>query len=104
MRLARDKSEARLDNSNYGVFFDNSSIPNKVILFKGLSYSGAPGDQEIYLELDEALSITSDLIDDDVVFSMGSGIPDEVGSVTVTHVTTGERVVRVNSLGLVEDD
>lgn len=100
LRLARGRSVAGINNSVHGVEFAS----NRYILYQGSSYAARDEDFDQVFVLDSSLTISSNLASNEVDFSKGIGLPDNTGSITISHGVTGSRVISVNSLGKVEKD
>jgi prepilin-type N-terminal cleavage/methylation domain-containing protein len=108
LRTARTQSVARLNALGHGVYFDlNSGSDDRMILYTGPSYAGRTATYDRIETLDSALSFsysgfTLTGTDIDVNFSKGLGMPDNTGTLTITHSTQGSKSVIVNGMGTVE--
>ena len=92
LERARIETTASYGASQYGVHFES----DRVVYFKGGTYSASDPDNETY-ELDQTLSIsTIDLNGggDDVVFSRLTGATDAYG--TLTFMTTDNASTTIN--------
>jgi prepilin-type N-terminal cleavage/methylation domain-containing protein len=104
LRIARERSVARVNNSAHGVYFEiNPSAKDKFILYQGSSYAGRDSDYDRSTTMDSALSISETLSGTEVNFSKGFGKPNTTGTVTLTHDVNGTRVITINSFGMVEE-
>ncbi|MEI7452453.1 MAG: DUF2341 domain-containing protein [Candidatus Falkowbacteria bacterium] len=97
LRQARESSFVRYNNSNYGVKF----LSNSYVLYTGTSYASRTTSSDLTYSLDKSLSITTTLSNSEVNFSKGLGKPNTSGTITLTNVTLGDKVVSVNSSGLI---
>ena len=98
---ARSQSLASLDSSEYGVHFES----DKVVIFKGQSYSSSNLDNED-TEIPSSASIS--VIDltggaTDVYFDRLSGAPSVIGTVTIA-VATFTRTLTISATGIVSVD
>ena len=108
LKITRERSVANFNNSAHGVFLTTAS-PYKYILYQGSSYvvRNAGLDREVIL--DKALSLsTSDLVltegNIDINFSQSLGQPNNTGTIIVTHNSATSRLIKINSIGLVEEN
>jgi len=110
LRIAKARSEARLNSKRHGVYLEiNLEGNDKAILYQGLSYTTRDQEHDRTLVLDGVLSISTQdfslvLGDDvDINFSLGLGMPDNTGTMTITHSVDGMRVIGLNVLGMAEE-
>lgn len=102
VRTARERSVARVNNAAHGVYFDINAGDDKIILYQGASYAARDTSYDRPFTLESPLSLSTTLTGDEVNFSKGLGMPDNAGTVTLTHDTSGSRVIDINSFGKVE--
>jgi prepilin-type N-terminal cleavage/methylation domain-containing protein len=105
LRIAREKSIAGLNNSPHGVFFEHNAIAkDRIILYQGTSYALRDPlyDREVVFPL--VLSVSSTLTNNDITFSRGMGIPNNIGTITLTHEGGINAVLSVNILGVVNEE
>lgn len=108
LKVAQNKTLSSDNNSQYGVYFDNSVFPNKYILFKGSSYAqrDAYYDQIHFLPQ----SIEYLLIDfnggSEIVFDKLTGMTQEPGSVSLKLKTdtNQNKTVYISSIGTIGFD
>lgn len=84
LRLARSKTLASENASQYGVFFDISRAPHQWILFKGMSYASREPDFDQAHEITKIAEIGDISLGgaSEVVFNRVSGTVDSAGSVS----------------------
>lgn len=111
VRTARERSSSRLNNASHGVYFEiNAGSKDKYILYQGSSYATRSASYDREVILDDVLSLsTTDFIltggkDVDINFSKGLAVPDNVGTMTITHNVDGARQFSVNSMGKIEQE
>ncbi len=100
IKNAREKSVAGLNNSRHGVKFN----PSSYTLFQGDSYATRESLYDRTIDLDDVLTITTNLTNDEIVFARGSGIPNNTGIITLNHDVQGSRTVTINEFGLVDEN
>jgi len=100
IRLAKEKSSARVNNSQYGVYFQ----ANSYTLYQGSAYALRNSSYDRVTTLSDSVTITSTLTGNEINFSKGLGEPSNTGTVTITHSVSGSRVIDINSLGKVEEN
>jgi prepilin-type N-terminal cleavage/methylation domain-containing protein len=104
LRSARTNSVARVNNAAHGVYFEiNAGGDDKYILYQGASYASRNSSYDRATTLDSSLSLSTTFTGDEVDFSRGLGVPDNIGSVTLTHAVQGTRIITVNDLGMVQE-
>lgn len=106
LETARTKTVGSQDDSQYGVYFDDQSDPDMVVLFMGSSYSSRD------LSFDENYSFPSGLQlesvslagGDEVVFQKITGETSNQGSVTISSLEQPERTetIYIKSTGQVD--
>ena len=103
IRTARERSMVGLDDIQHGVYFQ----ADKYTLYQGTSYALRDTAYDREIILDDILRITRNLTGsgdaDDLNFSKGFGIPNKTGSITLTHDVKGNRLIDINSLGMIEE-
>lgn len=99
LRLAREQSIAGLNNVAHGIKFD----AGQYTLFQGASYLSREYSYDRVYPLDSALTITTTLSGNEIVFSKGVGAPSASGTITLSHSVSGSREVSVNSQGIIEE-
>ena len=103
-RTARERSVARVNNSAHGVYFEiNPGADDRYILYQGSSYAARDSSHDRATTLANSLSLSTTLTGSEVNFSMGFGVPDNTGSVILTHDVNGTRTITINSFGMVEE-
>ena len=99
IRIARERSVARLENSAHGVFFTSSTYT----VYQGSSYATRNSSYDRDSTLDSALSLTTTLPGNDVNFSKGLGVPNNTGTINLSHDVQGAKTITINSFGAVEE-
>jgi prepilin-type N-terminal cleavage/methylation domain-containing protein len=103
LRTAQGRSEARLNNSSHGVYFEiNTSRADRYILYQGDSYATRDTSYDRAETPSASITFSTTLSGSDVSFSKGLGAPNATGTITLTHDIQGTRSVVINSLGTVE--
>ena len=99
IRRAQQQAVAGLNNSSWGVHFDNSG--KKIILFKGESYAtrDQPYDQET--SYPEVFNISSSF-GQEIYFSLHSGRPSVNGTVTLTGPNNEAKTINISDFGLIQ--
>lgn len=107
LRIARERSAARYNNAQHGVYFNVNPIgDDSVVLFQGSSYAARNSIYDRVIPFDAGVAITTDFTGDEVVFSRGAGRPNIAGTtrtVNVQHAVEGSGSITVNVLGRVDE-
>jgi len=108
LKIARERSVASYNNSAHGVFLTITN-PYKYVLYQGNSYVTRNASFDRGVIFDAALSLnTSDIVltggNIDINFSQSSGQPNNTGTIIVTHNSATSRLIKINSIGLVEEN
>lgn len=106
VRLARELSSARSNDSQYGVYVDANPVgADRLIFFNGPSYAGRnPAYDRVttffdIIVLEKALSTGGS----EIVFSKNTGIPSATGTITLTHSGSNTtRTITINAYGMVD--
>lgn len=102
LRLAREYSRAGLNGSAYGVYFEiNSETRDKYILYKGDSYAIRDVDFDRVTIMDDTITLSTTLQENDINFSKWTGKPNTDGQVIFLSDNSNEEIVSVNSEGFV---
>ena len=111
VRTARERSVAGYNNAQHGVYFEINTLGNdKYILYQGSTYASRSSayDREIILDSALNLSVTDFVLtggkDVDVNFSKGLSVPDNRGTMTLTHDVSGSSQIVINTYGAVEEN
>lgn len=100
LRIGRQQSVDGFNNTAHGVKFQ----PDRYILYQGMSYAARNIAYDREVVLDDVLSITTDLTNDEVNFSKGSGEPNNSGTITINHEIEGFKSITVNAYGAVAEN
>ncbi len=104
-RIARERSFSRLNNSSHGIYFEiNPSGNDKFILYQGDSYATRNAEYDRVFTLDPSLSLSTTIMGNEINFSKEFGIPNATGTVTIFHSVKGSRTMRINRLGMAEEE
>ena len=107
LRTARERSVARLNNAQHGVYFEVVTPgQDKYALYQGATYDSRDSSYDREVTLDAALSFTlpGGAAEYEINFSRGLGLPNATGTITLTHDVTGTRQITTNNLGMVEEE
>jgi prepilin-type N-terminal cleavage/methylation domain-containing protein len=105
IRIARARSIARQNGAAHGVYFEiNAGDHDRYILYQGASYALRTAELDRSTELDDALSLATTLTGSEVNFSRGFGVPDNSGTVTLTHDVQDVRTIDINGAGKIEEN
>lgn len=105
LRIARERSVARLNDSSYGIYFSiNPNGNDQFVLYQGDSYFTRNSAYDKTIILNNTLSLSTSLEGNDVSFSKGLGVPNNFGMISLAHVINGSRNIVVNKLGGVEEE
>jgi len=99
IRIARERSVARLENSAHGVFFTSTTYT----VYQGSSYATRNSSYDRGSTLDSALSLTTTLSGNDVNFSKGLGAPNNTGTINLNHDVQGAKTITITLFGAVEE-
>ena len=103
VRIARERSVNRLNNKRHGIYFDVSTEFDKYVLYQGDSYASRDIEFDIETELPDVLILTTTVVGNEINFSRGNGVPDEIGIINIDHRSGGGRSININSIGLTEE-
>ncbi len=100
LRIAKENSMARVNNTNHGVYFATSSYT----LYQGVSFFSRDSDYDREESLSDVLTLTWDWSGSarNINFSMGFGAPNATGIINLLHSMQGTSTVSVGEYGLVE--
>lgn len=85
LRLAQSKTLTSEGPSQYGVYFDSTTTPNRYILFKGVSYAARDTSVDLIFKLPTRLEFYSISFSggNEVVFKRVTGLAIQSGSVSL---------------------
>jgi prepilin-type N-terminal cleavage/methylation domain-containing protein len=101
LRSTQVKARARKNNSKHGIYFNTLSNDDSYTIFEGQSYAMRDSSKDLIINLDQGISVSTDLTNDELVFSLGQGLPYESGSITII-TNSGVNIIDINSKGLIE--
>jgi len=99
LRIAYGQSASGFNDDAHGVKFESSEY----IIFQGASYDTRTATYDRAYDIDSALSLSTTLSGDEVVFSRGVGLPNTTGTVTITHSVSGSRNILVSDQGVIQE-
>ncbi|OGH85821.1 MAG: hypothetical protein A2493_02220 [Candidatus Magasanikbacteria bacterium RIFOXYC12_FULL_33_11] len=109
LRTARGQSLVGLNDDAHGVYFNiDSNGVDSFTLYQGDSYELREVEYDLTITLKSALSISNTTFTEiggnvDINFSKGGlAIPNNLGSLTISHSVTGSKSISVNKYGKVE--
>jgi type II secretory pathway pseudopilin PulG len=103
LRVAQTRSMTGIENSEWGVYFDNAE--DKVVLFKGSNYStrDTAFDEETEFKSSIDLSFVSlNGGGDEVIFERVSGITTQHGSVEISNNISEANTISISPEGTVD--
>ncbi len=98
LRMAREKSMAGFNNSRHGVKFAS----DRYIIYQGESYDLRDSAYDREVILNDSLSISTSLNNNEINFGQDLGRPDNTGTTTLIHALGGLRRISVNDFGMVD--
>lgn len=98
LRRAQAQAIAGQNTDSWGVYFDTSN--NVVTLFIGEDYASRDQSFDQSETFTSGFTITTDF-GDEVYFDIFSGNPSTAGAVTLTSDVNDEKIISVNSLGII---
>ena len=105
LRTARAQSTSGLNNSKHGVYFEsNANDKDRMVLYEGESYALRSSTLDRVTVFESILSVSTSLINGEVVYDKISGTPSAVGTITLSHSILGSRTISINALGIVDNE
>ena len=101
LRVARQRSIARLNDSAHGVFFEINAGDDRYILYQGSSFAARNSSFDRATTLDSGLEISTTFSVDEANFSKAFGTTT-AATVTINHTAAGSQTININSFGAVE--
>jgi type II secretory pathway pseudopilin PulG len=96
LRIAQISALSSKDNSDWGVYTDDS----KAVLFKGSSFTARDESYDLVTKIPRSLGVT----DSETVYHKFSGMIDQPSTITVTGSTNQQKIISVNTYGIVNVD
>jgi prepilin-type N-terminal cleavage/methylation domain-containing protein len=100
IRLTRERSMARLNNQNQGIFFDNKSYT----VFQGDSYANRQANYDVKTSLDKGLNLSWELTGsggaNEIVFNQ-DGVPSRQGKIILVSLAGEGSEININQLGII---
>jgi prepilin-type N-terminal cleavage/methylation domain-containing protein len=104
LRTAQSRSINGSNGTEYGVYFDNTVVPNRYVIFRGISYNPAEPTNEVF-ELSERIRITDINFnggEDYLVFDKYSGETSGFGNIVVENNIDASRIITITQIGLTD--
>lgn len=102
IRLARERSLARKNNASHGVYFEeNVGIADSIIIFQGSSYASRNTDYDEAINLVDTWELQSSIVDDELIFNKGLGMPTATGTVSITNDNNQSVQINNNEFGII---
>jgi len=98
LKLAQQKSKSRVNSQSHGI----KIFSNSVNLFQGSAYTTRLAVSDWIVPFEEPLTLSTNLVDDEIVFSMGVGEPSQTGEIYLSHPNADTKIISINELGLFE--
>lgn len=96
LRAARQDALSRINNNSQGIKISVHSY----VVFQGSSYATRTASFDRNIDLGNNLSLTSNLSNNEIVFTRGSGMPSGLGSITVTESLGASKQITINKFGI----
>ncbi len=103
LRTARQRSIARLNGVEHGIYILQTAEEDAYILYQGGSYAGRNQDYDRVVTLDAGINLTTTFGGNEVHFAGGTGTPNATGTIMLSHPSEGAKQILVNSIGTIED-
>ena len=105
IRKARSNSVNNLNDSNWGVYFNNADPENPdFIFFKGLSYESRDMDFDEIHELENSIIYQSIVLSgsgNEIVFEKNTGNALNIGTIEITQ-SNNTFIISINEIGKIE--
>lgn len=102
VRTAQARAINGKNGTKHGVYFDNSSVPSKYILFEGDIFT--PGDpNNVEYDISERITITNLNLNGStnyILFNKFSGETDNFGSITFQNNIDDSQSITINQIGV----
>jgi prepilin-type N-terminal cleavage/methylation domain-containing protein len=98
IRMTKQNAEARYHDSYYGIKF----LKDSFVSYQGKDYDTRNKDYDRQEKIDSAMILSTNLENDEIIFSRGLAEPDNFGVVTITHSDGRIVNININSWGIVE--
>lgn len=107
LRLARNKTLASEKNSQWGVFFDNTTVPHQYVLFKGNNYASRDNPFDKIYKLPERVEIYQiDLVGGgkEIIFERVIGTTEQSGQIVLRLKTdfSKTKTIYIENSGKIE--
>lgn len=99
LRRARQQAIFGQNNSNWGVYFDNSG--KSFILFKGENFTSRDQDYDQKIDYPAIFNVNPDF-GNEIYFSLYTGQPSVNGTVTISSPNNASKDIIINNSGLIE--
>lgn len=102
LRIVHDRSKGRLNDQSHGLYILPVDEGNGYVLYEGESYMLRNSEYDRFVEISEVVSATS-TYGYDINFAKTTGFPNQIGTITLSHVIEGERQLFVSSSGVISE-
>ena len=99
IRTARGRAVARVNDAAHGIYLQS----DRYTLYQGSSHSGRNTSYDRTVVFDEALTLSNTISGNEINFSRSFGLPDNTGSITITHDIQGTKTITIDSFGSVQE-
>lgn len=103
LRTAEGRSLSRVNGSSHGIKLFNHSY----VLYQGSSYSSRTQAYDRTIDLGNTIVLNWALSGvgqpDEINFSKSLGVPDMIGTITITHDMGNTKTIGINSFGKIEE-
>jgi len=101
LRTGKERSMARVNNSIHGIKLQENSY----VLYQGSSYATRTQEYDRVTEL-EGISLSWSLSGsgqtDEIIFSKSLGVPNMIGTITLTNEDNKTKTISINEIGKIE--
>lgn len=103
LRNIREFSVSGLNDSSYGIYFNNISNPERYIIFRGLDYNSRDINYDRVVLLGKNISLTQVFPNNQISFSRGLGLPNDTGNIVLfDQIENKQKTINVNQLGVID--
>ncbi|MBU1164648.1 prepilin-type N-terminal cleavage/methylation domain-containing protein [Patescibacteria group bacterium] len=87
------------NNDDWGVYFNESN--KEYTIYKGSNYALRDTNFDLVFEYREIFSISTDFVNDEIIFSQYQGLPQSSGTITITSVNNNTYQIDISNIGLI---
>lgn len=105
LKIAKQKSVAGFNDSRHGVYFYSDPVDNDYyVLYQGNTYPTRVSEYDIVITLEETITVSTDIVGNDISFYKGSGSPSTEGTITLNGDAGKVKSITVNNLGYINEN